>query len=667
MNGTFLFASLTNPIICLCNCTFNLGKSCLVWDTKQSADGYCQARGFAKSGNRLSWSTLEKFTGATRPDLHVANFSTGDLCKEKKGEKCEAISAVECVHQGERACKMDKHGNIGFGNANGSSKNFGHFNTGYQNIGSYNNGHRNVGNNNDGYGNWGCALSGHTNIGCRGRGIGNSDGTCPPSVEAALKCNSEVLMQSQALAKPPRVKSYTVVKRRKNGRIDILVAIQLPKATPKGVKVKVTAEPKPFFSAAKTITKIVRFSSRFSLNAKLTELLGDVDYELTASFVNVPSAPSEERPVTVNENTPAPTPPSTNGGGGRNPPTKPKCTSQSKCITSLSTCSTASGFIDKLGCTKCNSGHYLDGDICTACTTCAADKYSTTSCSSGVDTSDVVSCQACSDQTHCASSFSTASCSTASGFTDKLGCTKCNSGHYLDGDICTACTTCAADKYSTTSCSSGVDTSDVVSCQACSDQTHCASSFSTASCSTASGFTDKLGCTKCNSGHYLDGDICTACTTCAADKYSTTSCSSGVDTSDVVSCQACSDQTECVSTYSTSSCSTTKSGQLGCTRCKAGSYLDGDECKSCSCSSLYPVYSNNCPENSTTNSPATCTTCACSPGYYITANTCDGAGTTNDVSCSACTVCPWHQHNTGTACSRLWSNKHCYMCKLLCW
>ncbi|KAL6780024.1 hypothetical protein ACKKBG_A14700 [Auxenochlorella protothecoides x Auxenochlorella symbiontica] len=99
----------------------------------QSADDICRWMGYSKSG------AIKETT------LHILGLPVSAITMKpfeiNKDRSARILVAVECLKAGQKACTMDKDGNIGTGNK--GKNNFGDYNIGDWNIGSSNKGNLN--------------------------------------------------------------------------------------------------------------------------------------------------------------------------------------------------------------------------------------------------------------------------------------------------------------------------------------------------------------------------------------------------------------------------------------------------------------------------------------------------------------------------------------------
>lgn len=141
------------------------GEPYLVMYKGDSADKYCQYKGFDRSGKKNAVTQ-----GAALLTETVLNVKTLKTCT---GPNCMFLSGVECIPVGGKRCTPDGADNYGVGNL--GAANMGHDNEGLANIGNKNHGYANYGNRNEGDRNIGCDNKGQQNLGWGLEGAGNLD------------------------------------------------------------------------------------------------------------------------------------------------------------------------------------------------------------------------------------------------------------------------------------------------------------------------------------------------------------------------------------------------------------------------------------------------------------------------------------------------------------
>jgi hypothetical protein len=187
------------------------------------------------------------------------------------------------------------------------------------------------------------------------------------------------------------------------------------------------------------------------------------------------------------------------------------CTAIADCASE--TCTTAT---DQT-CLACNSGDYLSGNACLQCSTaaCPTGSIEIEACSATADR--ICGCTAIAG---CASEI----CATA---TDQT-CLACDSGSYLSGNACLQC--------STTACPNG--SIETVACSATADRVCGCTAIAGCASETCTTATDQT-CLACNSGSYLSGGACAACTACRPGQFQETACGATTDaTCAAVDCYA---------------------------------------------------------------------------------------------------------------------------------
>lgn len=177
---------------------------------------------------------------------------------------------------------------------------------------------------------------------------------------------------------------------------------------------------------------------------------------------------------------------------------------------------------------------------------------------------------------------------------------QCLSGYYLSGSSCPACSSCSANTYISSACtitSNTVCTGCTLTATACNNNnptgyyraactgsadgvcTLCSNKPSNSYYTGASPTYNSNACPwACNSGFYVSGSSCVACTTCNAGQYQTTACTSTANRQ----CQTCAANT--VSTTSNAvSCDTCVAGKVpnaqrsACDNCPTGT-RSGEVC-----------------------------------------------------------------------------------------
>jgi MYXO-CTERM domain-containing protein len=215
------------------------------------------------------------------------------------------------------------------------------------------------------------------------------------------------------------------------------------------------------------------------------------------------------------------------------------------------TCATCSA-PDANHCTACLGGRYKSGGQCLACSTCNANQYQLTACTTTADTT----CGACN-----------AGCATCTG-PSATECASCAAGKFLSGGACTACTSCAAGKYASTACTPTADTV----CSACD-----------ASCTSCFG-PSAAQCGSCPPSFYASAGACHACKVCDAGSVKATACTATTDTT----CTKCPAGT--FAATGASSCSacpagtTSGPGASSCTACSGCD--DGNACTQDRCDAV---------------------------------------------------------------------------------
>ena len=161
---------------------------------------------------------------------------------------------------------------------------------------------------------------------------------------------------------------------------------------------------------------------------------------------------------------------------------------------------------------RCHGNYWIDGTICSECTTSACGVgFYRGSCGASSD----APCQACTGKPLNAFYVS-------AGSPDNVdNCLwMCNTGYWIDGTVCSECTTsaCGVGSYRG-SCGASSD----APCQACTGKPLNAFYVSAGSPATV----DNCNWT-CNAGYWIDGTICSECTTsaCAVGLPPSTSCES---------------------------------------------------------------------------------------------------------------------------------------------
>lgn len=266
------------------------------------------------------------------------------------------------------------------------------------------------------------------------------------------------------------------------------------------------------------------------------------------------------------------------------------------------TCATCSG-PGANQCTACLGGRYKSGGQCLTCTTCGANEYVSTACTTTANTV----CGACN-----------AACATCSG-PGASQCTSCAGGKYLSGGQCLACSACGASQYTVTACSANANTA----CAACD-----------ASCGTCTG-PSSTECASCTANKYLSGGACSACAVCGAGTYPSAACTPTANTV----CGACD--------ASCTACSGPNPNQCG--SCPVSFYVSAGACSACKVCEAGTYQAAAC----TTTANATCT--ACPAGSFsqasgaTTCTTCE-PGTTAAAGAKACTACG--NCDDGNACTQ---------------
>jgi len=276
-------------------------------------------------------------------------------------------------------------------------------------------------------------------------------------------------------------------------------------------------------------------------------------------------------------------------------------------------CSTCAA--DKYASTVCSS---ITDNLCTSCSTCTTGTYTSTSCTTYSNTV----CNACSSCL-AGSTYQSGACTTLVD-TVCTSCATCAAGSTYQSSacttsantVCTACATCSAGNYASTVCTPTVN----AACSAC---TSCVAgtSYESVSCTSASN------------------RVCSACSACVAGAtYQSGACTTLVDAV-CTSCTACT----AGSTYQSSACTTSANTVCTtCTTCSAGSYA------STACT---PTANTGC---------SACTSCVAGTSYQSVACT----SASNRV-CSVCTMCP-AGYFTSAACTTT-SNTVCTACPANFW
>ena len=255
------------------------------------------------------------------------------------------------------------------------------------------------------------------------------------------------------------------------------------------------------------------------------------------------------------------------------------------------TCATCSGPAANQ-CTACLGGRYKSGGQCLTCTTCGANEYVSTACTTTANTV----CGACN-----------AACASCSG-AGASQCTSCAGGKYLSGGQCLACSACGASEYTVTACSANANTA----CAACD-----------ASCGTCTG-PSNTECATCTANKYLSGGACSACSVCGAGTYQAAACAPTANTA----CGACD--------ASCTACSGPNPNQCG--SCPASFYVSGGACHACKVCEAGTFQAAAC----TTTANATCTACPAGSFSKVAGSTtctkCE-PGTSSAAGATSCTAC----------------------------
>lgn len=256
------------------------------------------------------------------------------------------------------------------------------------------------------------------------------------------------------------------------------------------------------------------------------------------------------------------------------------------------TCATCSGPAANQ-CTACLGGRYKSGGECLTCTTCAANEYASSACTTTANTV----CGACN-----------AACTTCSG-PGAGQCTSCAGGKYLSGGQCLACSTCGASQYTVSACSANANTA----CAACD-----------ASCGTCTG-PSNTECASCTANKYLSGGACSACSVCGAGTYLSSACTPTANTA----CGACD--------ASCTACSGPNPNQCG--SCPASFYVSAGVCNACKVCEAGTFQAAAC----TTTANTMCTACPAGSFSKVAGSTtctkCE-PGTTSAAGAKACSPCP---------------------------
>lgn len=398
------------------------------------------------------------------------------------------------------------------------------------------------------------------------------------------------------------------------------------------------------------------------------------------------------------------------------------CTTNANCgggldqVCSSAVCVCANGYFGNAGATTCA---HCDSS-CATCSGPTADDC--TSCGAGAQLAAAVG-DSCTVNADCAL-LSVASSSGGVCTAGKCALSSCQTGHFVNGSLCTACTaisgcsagltcttasnqqcgTCASETYLIHGAAGTADT-----CAPCTsacgaghfEATACAGSNNRvcASCTLIPACTAGLTCTTasnqqctaCASESYLvqgtngAADSCTTCTgACGAGTFESVSCTSAANRV----CSSCTAINNCTAGLT---CSTASDQQ--CTTCATGTYLvkgasgAPDTCAACSCpaDSCHPgtcdaagvchvaangtacddhslcTIGDSCTSGVCAGAPVACPSGDCHPGVCNpTSGTCtvspDGTACTADsnpctVDLCAVGVCAHGAGNPGVACS----------------
>jgi len=309
-------------------------------------------------------------------------------------------------------------------------------------------------------------------------------------------------------------------------------------------------------------------------------------------------------------------------------------------------------------CQTCNTGFFLNNNICTACPSYCASCSSATLCLTLVNPVGFVlmtvngasvlancdpGCNQCTSNdpsfcTNCAQGFYlnsgiclpctiTSKCQACSQANSTV-CTSCFPGAFLSNSVCVSCqspcVTCtsATQLSSCTSCPSGY----ILSNATCTPPPANGSNSCGVGCANCMMVGNTSTCTLCNSGYVLNSGVCTPCLS---------GCSVCSNTNFAI-CLTCA-QGNYLNTAAGNICTPCASGcyfcnEVGCTNCMPGYYMTSTF--TCSQLCLHP-----CATCSTSN-PSICLTCVA--GYIIDSAAIQNcAPTTSCMNSKNCNVCPF--------------------------
>jgi hypothetical protein len=252
------------------------------------------------------------------------------------------------------------------------------------------------------------------------------------------------------------------------------------------------------------------------------------------------------------------------------------------CSTTVTGCAVCTVSDNKLTCSTCLNGYYLNEGACTLCSS-ANPNYQQCTYNTSSKTVTVTQCTTVVPSYLSATNYllvtsggktscvaNTNNCLTAANSSgDCKTCYNYNgAGYVLVGTKCmpcpAACTSCSASSTAVTcsACMAGYYvSSDKTSCEACG--TGC------------KACTSATACTTCNSGYYMDKGTCTACTPnyCSACTATANSCSSCLPQFYL---HTASDKTQtCL--LCPPGCATCTNGE-SCNTCLTGYYKKGNGC-----------------------------------------------------------------------------------------